>query len=56
MSHFFYSDVASIAQDLVIGFLVAGALAAWVPDAFWQALFLSSNPRLGAVWGPSSGR
>jgi uncharacterized protein len=24
-------------RDLVIGLLVAGAIAAWVPDSFWQA-------------------
>src|SRR5215472_15851185 len=28
LSHFFYMDVASVAQDLVLGFLIAGALAA----------------------------
>jgi uncharacterized membrane protein YraQ (UPF0718 family) len=55
VSHVFYSDVASIAQDLVIGFLIAGALAAWVPNAFWQALFVSGNPAVGAVWGPVVG-
>src|SRR5205809_2053102 len=28
ISHFFYMDLASLAQDLVLGFLIAGALAA----------------------------
>ncbi len=55
ISQYFYMDVASIAQDLAIGFLIAGALAAWVPDRFWQALFLTKDPALGAVWGPLIG-
>jgi hypothetical protein len=55
VSHYFYMDIASLAQDLVIGFLIAGALAAWVPNAFWQALFISGNPTVAAVWGPFIG-
>ena len=27
---------AAILRDLVIGLLIAGAIAAWVPDSFWQ--------------------
>jgi uncharacterized protein len=55
ISHYFYMDVASLAQDLALGFLIAGALAAWVPDRFWQTLFLTKDPTLGAVWGPIVG-
>jgi uncharacterized protein len=55
VSHFFYMDVASVAQDVVLGFLIAGALAAWVPNSFWQALFLTKDPALGAYWGPLVG-
>src|SRR5207302_5430780 len=55
ISHYFFMDVASLWQDLVLGFLIAGALAAWVPNRFWQALFLSSDPTLGAFWGPFIG-
>jgi uncharacterized membrane protein YraQ (UPF0718 family) len=55
VSHVFYMDVASLAQDLVIGFLIAGALAAWVPNAFWQGLFVSGNPTVAALWGPLVG-
>ena len=55
LSHYFYMDVASIAQDLGIGFLVAGALAAWVPNAFWQSLFLSQDAPVAGVWGPLIG-
>ena len=55
VSHYFYGDVASVAQDLLLGFLIAGALAAWVPNGFWQALFISGNPTLGTIWGPIIG-
>ena len=36
-------------------FLIAGALAAWVPNSFWQTLFVSSDPAVAAVWGPIIG-
>ena len=52
VSHFFYMSVASVAQDLVLGFLIAGALAAWVPNSFWQTLFLTHNPDLNGFTGP----
>ncbi|HEV2476890.1 MAG TPA: permease, partial [Candidatus Dormibacteraeota bacterium] len=52
VAHFFYMDVASVAQDVGLGFLIAGALAAWVPNSFWQALFLTSHPNVNAFWGP----
>src|SRR5260370_5147268 len=39
-SHFFVMDWASVWQDLVLGFLIARALAAWVPDSFWRDFFL----------------
>jgi len=55
ISHFFYMDVASVAQDLVLGFLIAGALAAWVPNSFWQTIFLTRDPALAGVWGPVVG-
>jgi uncharacterized membrane protein YraQ (UPF0718 family) len=52
ISHSFVMDVHSVWIDLVAGFLVAGALAAWVPDAAWRALFLAGHPVLNQVWGP----
>ncbi len=55
VSHSFYMGVASVAQDLLLGFLIAGALAAWVPNSFWQTLFLTRDPALGGVWGPIVG-
>jgi uncharacterized protein len=55
ISHYFYMDLSSLWQDLALGFLIAGALAAWVPDGFWQALFLTNHPTLNMFWGPLIG-
>jgi uncharacterized protein len=55
ISHSFVMDWASIWRDISIGLLIAGALAAWVPNSFWQAVFLSGDSRLAAVWGPLVG-
>jgi uncharacterized membrane protein YraQ (UPF0718 family) len=55
IAQYFYMDLASLWQDLLLGFLIAGALAAWVPDAFWRAFFLADHPALATYWGPLVG-
>jgi uncharacterized protein len=55
ISHYFWMDVTSLWQDLGLGFLIAGALAAWVPNSFWQAFFLTSHPAVSQFWGPLVG-
>jgi uncharacterized membrane protein YraQ (UPF0718 family) len=55
ISHLFVMDWASVWVDVLGGFLIAGALAAWVPDSFWQAFFLSGNPTLAKIEGPLIG-
>jgi uncharacterized membrane protein YraQ (UPF0718 family)/YHS domain-containing protein len=55
ISHYFYMDVYSIYVDLGLGFLIAGALAAWVPNSVWQAFFLTNQPTLNEFWGPLIG-
>src|SRR5438105_7384968 len=55
ISHYFYMDIVSLWQDLVLGFLIAGALAAWVPNSLWQSMFVTSHPAISAVWGPIIG-
>src|SRR5487761_1599039 len=45
----------SIWLDIVGGLLIAGALAAWVPQAFWQVFFLSNHPLLAKLAGPIIG-
>ena len=52
ISQYFVMDWAAIWKDIVAGLLIAGALAAWVPNELWQRLFLTSNPTLAAFWGP----
>jgi uncharacterized membrane protein YraQ (UPF0718 family) len=48
-------DWAAVARDVFGGLLIAGALAAWVPNSFWQGLFLEHHPTLAKVWGPVIG-
>src|SRR3989454_7193615 len=55
VSNYFVMDWASVWVDIVIGLLIAGALAAWVPDSFWRAFFLSNNPTLAKIEGPLVG-
>ena len=54
-SHFFIMDWASIWTDIVLGLLIAGALAAWIPKSWWQALFFTNNHTLAVIWGPLVG-
>ncbi|MGA7418487.1 MAG: permease [Acidimicrobiales bacterium] len=55
VSHVFVMEWAAVVRDIVIGLLLAGALAAWVPDSFWRHLFFSGHPVLSKVWGPLIG-
>jgi hypothetical protein len=51
----FVMEWAAILRDLIIGLLAAGAIAAWVPDSFWQAFFFAGHPLAAKVWGPLIG-
>jgi uncharacterized protein len=55
ISHSFYMDLNAVYVDLVVGFLIAGALAAWVPNSWWQTFFLTNHPTLNEFWGPLVG-
>ncbi|MBX5451802.1 MAG: permease [Thermogemmatispora sp.] len=55
ISHYFVMDWAAVWTDVLLGLLIAGALAAWVPDSFWRVFFLSGNPTLAAIEGPLLG-
>ncbi|MEN3318073.1 MAG: uncharacterized protein V7643_1474 [Mycobacterium sp.] len=55
ISHVFVMEWAAIYRDIIIGLLLAGAIAAWVPESFWQSLFLADHPTLAAIWGPIVG-
>jgi uncharacterized membrane protein YraQ (UPF0718 family) len=54
-SHVFVMEWAAILRDIVLGLLIAGALAAWVPDGWWQAIFFESHPTFAKFWGPLIG-
>jgi uncharacterized membrane protein YraQ (UPF0718 family) len=55
ISHYFVMDWASVWVDIALGLLIAGAIAAWVPESFWRAFFLESNPTLASIEGPLLG-
>jgi uncharacterized protein len=55
VSHNFVMEWAAVLRDVVIGLLIAGAAAAWIPDTFWQHLFLTDHPTLAKVLGPLIG-
>jgi len=55
ISHAFYMDLNALYVDLGLGFLIAGALAAWVPNSWWQAFFLTNHPTLNEFWSPLIG-
>jgi hypothetical protein len=54
-SHVYVMEWAAIWRDIAIGLFAAGALAAWVPDSWWQSLFLTERPTWSHVWGPIIG-
>jgi uncharacterized membrane protein YraQ (UPF0718 family) len=55
VSHIFVMEWAAVIRDIVIGLLIAGAVAAWVPNSFWHHLFFTTNPTVAKVWGPLIG-
>lgn len=55
VSHVFVMEWLAILRDLVLGLLIAGAVAAWVPETFWQSFFLVDHPVWSALWGPIVG-
>ncbi|HWG61578.1 MAG TPA: permease [Streptosporangiaceae bacterium] len=55
VSHIFVMEWAAVIRDVVIGLLIAGAIGAWVPNTFWQHLFLTGHPLAARLWGPLIG-
>jgi uncharacterized membrane protein YraQ (UPF0718 family) len=55
ISHYFVMDWVAVWIDIVGGLLIAGALAAWVPNDFWQSFFLVDHPVVAKLWGPLVG-
>ncbi|HEY3956523.1 MAG TPA: permease [Streptosporangiaceae bacterium] len=55
VSQIFVMEWAAVLRDVAGGLLIAGAIGAWVPDAFWQHLFLTGDPLAARLWGPVVG-
>ena len=55
ISDYFVMDWAAVWMDVFGGLLIAGALAAWVPNSFWRGLFLQHHGALATLWGPLIG-
>jgi len=55
ISHFFVMGWVSVWSDIVLGLLISGALAAWVPNTFWKAFFLVNHPLGAKLAGPLIG-
>jgi uncharacterized protein len=51
-ANYFVMDWAAVARDIFSGLLIAGALAAWVPDSFWRSFFLEHHTTVAKFWGP----
>jgi uncharacterized membrane protein YraQ (UPF0718 family) len=51
LSHYFFMNIYSLWSDLLLGFLIAGALGAWVPNSFWSALFITGHGFGSDLWG-----
>jgi len=55
VSGIFVMEWAAVIRDIAVGLLIAGAVAAWVPNSFWQHLFLTGHPLAAKLWGPIIG-
>jgi hypothetical protein len=55
VSHVFVMEWSAILRDLIVGLLIAGGIAAWVPESFWQHFFFVDHPLLSTLWGPIVG-
>jgi uncharacterized membrane protein YraQ (UPF0718 family) len=55
VSYYYVMNWASVWTDIAIGLLAAGALAAWIPNHFWQSFFLVHHPLAAKIEGPLVG-
>jgi uncharacterized membrane protein YraQ (UPF0718 family) len=55
VSNIFVMEWAAVLPDIVLGLVLSGCIAAWVPAAFWQRFFLVGHPALARWWGPLAG-
>jgi uncharacterized membrane protein YraQ (UPF0718 family) len=55
VSNTFVMEWAAVLPDIVLGLVLSGCIAAWVPATFWQQFFLVGHPALARWWGPFAG-
>jgi uncharacterized membrane protein YraQ (UPF0718 family) len=55
VSHIFVMEWAAVLGDIVLGLVLSGCIAAWVPAVFWQRFFLMGHPEAAHWWGPLAG-
>jgi uncharacterized membrane protein YraQ (UPF0718 family) len=55
VSHNFVMEWAAVLRDIVLGLLIAGAAAAWIPESFWQHLFFTDHPLAAKFCDPLIG-
>ena len=55
VSHYFVMNWASVYVDILLGLLIAGAFAAWVPMSWLHQVFLADDPTAAAILGPLIG-
>ena len=54
VAHCYVMDWASVIRDIVLGLLIAGAFAAWIPT-HWLQVFFTGDPAAAKLWGPLIG-
>ena len=55
VSQYFVMDWAAVLRDILIGLLIAGGFAAWVPKSWLQAIFFVHDPTQAFILGPLIG-
>jgi hypothetical protein len=55
ISHYFVMDWVSVWIDIAGGLLIAGALAAWVPQSYWHTVFVTDDPLVSKLISPPIG-
>lgn len=55
VSIYYVMDWASVIRDILLGLLIAGAFAAWVPPGWLEAFFLTDSATWSQIWGPIVG-